>query len=185
MMPEISLNILDVTENSVRAGASRIEVFVDADTARDSLTVTIRDNGCGMTAEQVAQVTDPFFTTRKTRRIGLGVPFFKLSAEQTGGSFRIESEPGAGTTVTAVYVLSSIDRMPLGDIGGTMKQLIVMHEDRDFTLRLSLDGRSFTLDTAEFREVLEGIPFSTPDVQAYIDEYLKENISETLDGTVL
>ena len=94
MMPEISLNILDVAENSTRAKASLVEITVDADTASDRLTIVIKDNGCGMTEEQVAQVTDPFFTSRTTRKVGLGVPFFKYAAESTGGSFSIESRPG-------------------------------------------------------------------------------------------
>jgi len=92
MMPEISLNILDVAQNSVKAGATLIELSVDCSHATDRITVTIADNGCGMTPEQVAQVEDPFFTTRTTRKVGLGVPFFKLAALSTGGDFSIKSE---------------------------------------------------------------------------------------------
>ena len=114
MMPEIAMNILDVAENSVRAGASLIRITVDISRELDRLNIVIEDNGCGMTAEQVAHVTDPFFTTRTTRKVGLGVPFFKMAAESTGGSFSIESVPGQGTVVTAVFGLSHIDRMPLG-----------------------------------------------------------------------
>lgn len=123
-MPEISLNILDVAENSTRAGASLVEITVDADTVSDRLTIVIKDNGCGMTREQVSQVTDPFFTSRTTRKVGLGVPFFKYAAESTGGSFSIESRLGEGTEVTAVFVLSHIDRMPLGDITSTIHTLM-------------------------------------------------------------
>ena len=115
MMPEISLNILDVAENSTRAKASLVEITVDTDVAADTLTVVIKDDGCGMTEEQVAQVIDPFYTSRTTRKVGLGVPFFKYAAESTGGSFFIRSQVGVGTVVTAVFVLSHIDRMPLGD----------------------------------------------------------------------
>lgn len=103
MMPEISLNILDVAENSVRAGASLIEIGVSVQTEEDTLTVVIKDDGCGMSAEQVEKVQDPFYTTRTTRRVGLGVPFFKQAAESTGGSFSIMSELGKGTVVTAVF----------------------------------------------------------------------------------
>ena len=92
MMPEIALNVLDIAQNSVRAEASLIQISVDVDEAADTLTITIEDNGCGMTAEQTARVTDPFFTTRTTRKIGLGVPFFKMAAESTGGSFSIQSD---------------------------------------------------------------------------------------------
>ena len=113
MMPELSLNILDVTQNSVTAGANLIKINISASTADDRLTISISDNGCGMTEEQVKNVTDPFFTSRTTRKVGLGIPFFKMAAELTGGSFRIESKVGEGTTTTAVFGLSSIDRMPL------------------------------------------------------------------------
>ena len=156
MMTEISLNILDVAENSTRAGASLVTISVEADFSSDRLTVVIDDNGSGMTPEQVEQVTDPFFTSRSTRKVGLGVPFFKFAAESTGGSFTITSEPGVGTTVTAVFVLSHIDRMPLGDINTTIHTLIVYHPETDFLYQYRYNGRSFTLDTREFKEILEG-----------------------------
>ena len=184
MMTELSLNVLDVAENSTRAGASLVEITVDADTAKDQLTIVIRDDGCGMTAEQVSRVTDPFYTSRTTRKVGLGVPFFKYAAESTGGSFAIESQPGAGTTVTAVFGLSHIDRMPLGDINGTIHTLIVYHPDTDFLYTYRYDGREFSLDTREFRQILEGVPFDTPEVSAYILEYLTENKQETDGGAV-
>lgn len=184
MMPEISLNILDVAENSTRAGASLVEITVDADPEADRLTVTIADNGCGMTEEQVARVTDPFFTSRTTRKVGLGVPFFKYAAESTGGTFTITSQTGVGTTVIAVFVLSHIDRMPLGDITSTIHTLIVYHPETDFLYRYVYNGASFTLDTREFREVLGDVPFDTPEISEYIREYLAENKQET-DGGVI
>ena len=184
-MTEISLNILDVAENSTRAGASLVTISVSADTAADRLTVIIDDDGCGMTEEQVAHVTDPFFTTRTTRKVGLGVPFFKYAAESTGGSFTIQSQPGVGTTVTAVFVLSHIDRMPLGDISSTIHTLVVYHPDTDFRYIYEYDGKSFTLDTREFREILGDVPFDTPEISSYIMEYLTENKLETDGGASL
>ena len=184
-MTEISLNILDVAENSTRAGASLVTIPVSADTAADRLTVIIDDDGCGMTEEQVAHVTDPFFTTRTTRKVGLGVPFFKYAAESTGGSFTIQSQPGVGTTVTAVFVLSHIDRMPLGDISSTIHTLVVYHPDTDFRYIYEYDGKSFTLDTREFREILGDVPFDTPEISSYIMEYLTENKLETDGGASL
>jgi len=184
MMTEISLNILDVAENSTRAKASLVQISVDADTASDRLTVIIEDDGCGMTDEQVAKVIDPFFTSRTTRKVGLGVPFFKYAAESTGGSFEIRSEPGVGTVVTAVFVLSHIDRMPLGDITSTIHTLVVYHPDTDFLYRYSYNGHSFTLDTREFRQILGDVPFDTPEISEYIREYLTENKQET-DGGAL
>lgn len=182
MMPEISLNILDVAENSTRAGASLVSILVEADFPADLLTVTISDNGCGMTKEQVERVTDPFFTSRTTRKVGLGVPFFKLAAESAGGSFSIQSEPGKGTVVTAVFRLSHIDRMPLGDISATIHQLAVYHPQTDFVYQYRYNDKSFTMDTREFRNILGDIPFDTPEISAYILEFLKENKLETDGG---
>lgn len=183
MMPEISLNILDVAENSVRAGADLIRITVSVKPEDDTLTVVIADDGCGMTKEQERQVTDPFYTTRTTRRVGLGVPFFKQAAEGTGGSFRIESEKGKGTTVTAVFGLSHIDRMPLGDISSTIHTLIVFNEKIDFVYTYRYDDRSFTLDTREMRAILgTDVSFAGPEVSAFIREYLETNKAETDGG---
>ena len=135
---------------------------MDVDEAADTLTITIEDNGCGMTKEQVSHVTDPFFTTRTTRKIGLGVPFFKMAAESTGGSFAIQSEPGTGTKVTAVFGLSHIDRMPLGDMSMTVHNLMVYHEEVDFRYRYACDGREFVLDTREMKEMLGDVPLHSP-----------------------
>lgn len=184
MMPEISLNILDVAENSTRAGAKLVTVTVDADVLNDRLTVLIGDDGCGMTPEQVSRVTDPFFTSRTTRKVGLGVPFFKLAAESAGGSFEIRSAPGKGTEVKAVFGLSHIDRMPLGDISTTMHTLIVYHPDTDFVYTYRYNGSGFTLDTREFREILGDVPFGEPEVSSYIMEYLTENKNEADGGAV-
>ncbi|MCD8224611.1 MAG: ATP-binding protein [Clostridiales bacterium] len=184
MMTEISLNILDIAENSTRAGASLVQIFVETDTAADRLTVTIADNGCGMTAEQIAQVTDPFFTSRDTRKVGLGVPFFQYAAESTGGSFHIESEVNVGTTVTAVFVPSHIDCMPLGDINSTIHTLIVCHPGTDFYYRYRYDDRTFMLDTREFRQILGDVPLDAPEISDYIRDYLAENQKETDGGAV-
>ena len=161
-----------------------VTISVEADFSSDRLTVVIDDNGSGMTPEQVEQVTDPFFTSRSTRKVGLGVPFFKFAAESTGGSFTITSEPGVGTTVTAVFVLSHIDRMPLGDITSTIHTLVVYHPDTEFLYRYRYNDRSFVLDTREFREVLDGVPFDTPEISEYIKDYLTENKLETDKGAI-
>ena len=124
-MQELSLNVLDIAQNSVRAGARLIEIMVDEQPESDTMTITVADDGCGMTPEQAAHVTDPFFTTRTTRRVGLGVPFLKMAAEMTGGGLTIETAPGRGTTVRAVFGLTHIDRMPLGDIAATICSLLL------------------------------------------------------------
>lgn len=181
-MTELSLNVLDIAENSTKAGAALVTITVAADTAADRLYITIEDNGCGMTEEQVNRVTDPFYTTRTTRKVGLGVPFFKQAAEGTDGSFSITSTPGVGTTVCAEFGLSHIDRMPLGDINATIHTLILMHPNCDFLYRYRYNEREFTLDTREFREILGDIPFDQPEISAYIKDYLAENEAEVNQG---
>jgi anti-sigma regulatory factor (Ser/Thr protein kinase) len=185
MMPEIALNVLDIAQNSVRAKASLIQITVDVSQPDDTLTITIEDDGCGMTQEQVAHVEDPFFTTRTTRKIGLGVPFFKMAAISTGGSFSIDSEPGRGTVVTAVFGLSHIDRMPLGDINGTIHTLITFNTQIDFVYIYRFNDQSFTLDTREFKNILDGVPLDVPEVSQYIREFLNENKQETDGGTFI
>ena len=184
-MPEISLNVLDVAENSIRANADLVKITVDIQESTDTLAITFEDNGCGMSEEQIAKVEDPFFTTRTTRKVGLGIPFFKMAAESTGGSFSISSTLGVGTVTKAVFGLSHIDRMPLGDITGTIHTLITFNTQTDFIYTYIFNDKSFVLDTREFKEVLGGIPLDTPDVSAYIKEYLKENKDETDGGTVI
>ncbi len=181
-MTELSLHVLDVAENSTKAKASLVTISVEIKSTDDEIIISIIDDGCGMTAEQVTKVTDPFYTTRTTRKVGLGVPFFKMAAEATGGNFSIQSEPGVGTTVRAVFGLSHIDRMPLGDMNATIHQLIVMHPECDFLYIYKYDDRQFTLDTREFKEILGDIPFDVPEVSAYLKQYLSENESEVNQG---
>ena len=174
-MRELSLNVMDVAQNSVRAEASLITIDVSESDKNDNLTISISDNGCGMTEEQVKQTIDPFFTTRTTRKVGLGVPLFKMSAEQTGGSFSIESEVGKGTVTTASYVKSHVDMTPLGDINSTVEILIRCNPDIDFVFNHSTDNGSFTLDTRELREVLgDDVSLDTPDVLEWINAFLEE-----------
>lgn len=174
-MRELSLNVMDVAQNSVRAEATLVRISVTESENDDRLTIVIADDGCGMTQDQVQQVIDPFFTTRTTRKVGLGVPLFKLSAEQTGGSFDIQSEQGVGTTTTASYVKSHVDMTPLGDINSTVRILIQCNPQIDFLYTYTTDNGSFSLDTRELREVLGDVSLDTPDVLEWITEYLEEN----------
>ena len=178
-MQEISLNILDVAQNSISAKASLVSILID--TVEKMMTVIIEDNGCGMTDEQVRRVTDPFYTTRKTRSVGLGVPLFKMAAEMSGGEFEIKSEVGKGTTVKAVFDTSNVDCMPLGDINATISSLIQLNPDIDFRYRRSVDGREFELDTRQLREILSGVPLNTPEVTVFIADFLKENTTEIIE----
>lgn len=181
-MKELSLNILDVAENSVKAGATLTEILLEE---KDGvLTLTIRDDGCGMTEEQVKAVIDPFYTTRTTRSVGLGVPLLKLAAEQTDGSFSITSKAQAdspddhGTTVTATFHTAHIDFTPLGDVGATMLTLIQGHPDTDFYFSHTTAHGTVTLDTREIRAVLDGVPLNTYDVIKWMEEYLREQYLE-------
>lgn len=174
-MQELSLNVLDIVQNSISAKASLIFISVEESTEHHKLVITIADNGCGMTREQTERVTDPFYTTRTTRKIGMGVPLFKMMSEMTGGCFSIESEVGKGTTVRAEFNTESVDCLPLGDMETTVFALITMNCSVDFVYTDRLDGREFVLDTREFRKVLDGVPFDNPDVSAFIREFLTEN----------
>ena len=180
-MKELSLNILDVTENSVKAGATLTEILLNEENGM--LTLVIKDNGCGMSPEVLQNVTNPFYTTRTTRNVGLGVPLLKMAAEQTGGSFSIESktqESGAdhGTTVTAVFDTTHIDFTPLGDVIASVTTLIQGHPDTDFLFCHKVDGREVGLDTRQLREILEGVPLSSYEVIKWIEEYLREQYQD-------
>ncbi len=180
-MRELSLHILDLAQNSLTAGASRLDILVAIDHGRDEIVITLSDNGKGMTPDFVQRVVSPCTTTRTTRKVGLGIPMFKANAELTGGSFAIESEPGLGTTLKAVFVLSSIDRPPLGDLAATMISLVVSNPAFHFHLDYSVDGTSFVFDTKEIMGVLDGVPLDTPEVVSWMGEYLKEGM-EALHG---
>ena len=182
-MKELSLNILDIAQNSIKAGAKHIDITITEDA--ETMTVLVADDGCGMTEEQVASVVDPFFTTRTTRKVGLGIPFYKYAAESTGGSFSITSKVGIGTEVRAEFVLSHVDRMPLGDMCGTMHTLITFNTHIDFVYTYRVDDRSFVLDTREFKEILEGVPLDEPEVSGYIETFLIENTAEVNQGIIL
>ena len=178
-MKELSLNILDIAENSVKARASLTQILLN-ETA-NTLTLTIADDGCGMDAETVRRVTDPFYTTRTTRLVGLGLPLLKLEAEMTAGTLDVVSRHEAefpdnhGTTVTAVFHTDHIDCPPLGDVIATMTTLIQGHPDTDFLFRHDREGReSVELDTRELRLVLEDVPLDSYEVLQWIDGFLKE-----------
>ena len=131
-----------------------------------------------MTPEQVAKLSDPFFTTRTTRKVGMGIPLFRQSAEQSGGSLTVESEPGLGTTVKAVFGLTNIDRPPLGDVANALILTVSANEDRDFVFDFTRDGHGYRFDTVEVREALDGLPMSSPQIIRMLTEMVSENIAE-------
>lgn len=177
--------MLDVAQNSISAGASLIEIEILRDTAEHKLFIGIYDNGCGMTEEQTRQVMDPFFTTRTTRKVGMGIPLFKLAAEQTGGSLEIESEVGKGTRVKTVFNTDSIDFTPLGDINSTIITLITMNTDRDFIYTFGIDNKKFILSTSELKSILGGVPLSEPEVAAWIKDYIEEQTENICGGVII
>ena len=179
-MQELSMNVLDVTENSVSAGSTLTYITLNIDTMQNLQTLTISDNGKGMSEDMVNNVTDPFCTTRKTRKVGLGLPFLKMAAEMTGGSMTIESQLGKGTTVTAHFVLDSIDLMPIGDMASSIAGLIQCNPNIDFVYTVSKDGESFTADTREIKQTLDGVAVSEPAVAVWIREFLQENTDSVL-----
>lgn len=176
-MKELSLNILDITKNSVSAGAANILISLDTDAA-GILTLRIVDDGCGMSEETVRSVTDPFYTTRTTRKVGMGIPLLKLAAEQAGGELRITSstdKDSHGTKVEATFDTKSIDFMPIGDIASTVSVLIGGSPDIDFEFIDRTPEREVKLDTKELRAVLgEGISLAEPEIQIWITDYLNE-----------
>ena len=177
-MKELSLNILDIAKNSTKAGATLVEILIEE--TKDILTISISDNGHGMTREILESVTSPFSTSRTTRKVGMGIPLFKFAAEQTGGSLKIESKhkdeyPDAhGTTTSASFYKNHIDFTPLGDVTSSIVTLIQGNPDIDFRFYHKTEGGVVSLDTREIREVLEEVPLNSFDVLSWIEENLTE-----------
>ena len=184
-MKELSLNILDIVENSVKAKATLTEILLHEQ--GNLLTVTIRDDGCGMDEETLKSVTNPFYTTRTTRKVGLGIPLYKLAAEQTGGEVSITStvdrKDGSehGTCVVATFYTDHVDFAPLGDIISTVVTLVQGHPDTDFLFVHEREGKeTVSLDTRAMREVLgEEVPLDTFEVIVWIRDVLQEQYEIT------
>ncbi len=181
-MDELSLYVLDITMNSVRAGADEITVSLTED--GEWLTFSVVDNGCGMSAEQVAKLSNPFFTTRKTRKVGLGVPFLTMLAEMTGGGVNIVSVPESesddhGTTITAKFNKNHIDFIPLGDIVSTVTTLIQGSPSVNFTFVHEMPGGRVELSCKALREMLgDEISLAEPEILSWIGGYLREQYEE-------
>lgn len=172
------MNLLDLAQNCVRANASLVQITVSEDPALELAVITIADDGHGMTPEQLERVTDPFFTTRTTRRVGLGVPLFKMSAELSGGGLEISSTPGKGTRVQASFGLRHIDRMPMGDIASTYCALLQGSPDIEFVYTHTHGSKSFCVDTRQLREVLDGVALNEPPVLEFITQMINEGLAE-------
>jgi K+-sensing histidine kinase KdpD len=171
---DLSLHILDIAENAVEAGATRIEIAVSEDSLRDLLVIAVSDNGRGMDPATLRRVLDPFLTTRTTRRVGLGLPLLRESARSANGDLTIHSTPHRGTTVTASFQLSHIDRRPLGDIAQTITTLVAARPQMELLYRHNRDSRSVALTTEEIRRHIDGAAMSNPEVLTFIREYIRQ-----------
>jgi hypothetical protein len=173
---EISLHILDIAENSVNADADRITIEIVENIKNDKLTVSISDNGKGMSEDTVAVISDPFITTRRTRRVGLGIPFFKAAAEACNGYLTIQSKLGEGTKVVVEFQHSHIDRMPLGDIEDTLTNLFIGYPQVDWRFVYQAQDKSFVLDGQEIKAILGDVPLSEPSIINFIRTQIHEGI---------
>lgn len=175
-MRELALHLLDIAENSVAADASDILITVDEDSIRDCLRMSVEDNGRGMDEDMVARVTDPFVTSRTTRKVGLGIPLLKAAAEGCNGYLRINSARGKGTRLEVEFQRSHIDRMPLGDLVGTWFELLVAWPQVHWTFRYRAEGQEFLFDDAPVKNELGDVSLSEPAILTYLRETLQAGI---------
>lgn len=175
-MKDLSMHIMDILQNSTRAGATKIELSILEDPNTDFLTIVFKDNGSGMSEEMLKQVLNPFFTTRTTRKVGLGLSLIKQNAELTGGTLEIESELQVGTTVTVKFGLAHLDRPPMGDLAGTIVLTASAYPDIRFIVHYQTQSIDYTFDTDEINEALDGTSIQEPEIIQYLIEMFRENI---------
>ncbi len=184
-MRDLSLHLLDLAENSVRAEASLITIGVHVDDKK-WITLTILDDGCGMDPELLERVMSPFGTTRSTRKVGLGIPLMAQNARLTGGDLTLESKPGEGTKLTATLDGNSIDCLPLGDLAGTIVTLVSANPDKpDFLLECASPKGSMSFDTREIRQVLGDVKLNEPEISVWILESIREELQPIFGGVIL
>ena len=181
-MKDLAMHIIDIIQNSIEAGADTVRLEITENTADDRFTIEITDNGRGMDQELLAKVTDPFFTSRQTRRVGLGIPLFKAAAERCDGHLALDSTPGKGTKLTAVFRHSHIDRAPLGNIIDTVVNLVAASPELNFDFSHQTGDREITFDAAELRKKLEDVPLNNPAVINWIKNYFVEGYREEVCG---
>ncbi|HHU82787.1 MAG TPA: ATP-binding protein [Firmicutes bacterium] len=177
-MKDLALHILDLVQNSLRAGAQLIEIHLVEEAGKDLLHVTVEDDGKGIPAGTLEKVMDPFYTTRTSRRVGLGLPLFEAAARRSGGSLAVTSTPGRGTRLEATFQLRHWDRPPLGDMAETILTLLAANPEVDFVYRQKLSGKEFTFDTRQIKAVLDEVPINHPEVIGYLRRELRNNVNE-------
>lgn len=175
-MPDIAMHLLDIVFNSIRAKATLIKIYINESIKEDKIECRVEDNGCGMDEKTVEAVQNPFFTTRTTRDVGLGIPLFKEGALQTGGSFQLNSEVGHGTVIEVSYVKSHLDCPSMGDLQETIVTLIQADASIEYELVYTWDEGCFEMKTTEIKEILDGVPINEPDIILWLKEYIKEGI---------
>jgi anti-sigma regulatory factor (Ser/Thr protein kinase) len=175
-MKELAEHILDIANNSFRAKASLIEISITEDIENDLYTLEIKDNGSGIPADMVEKVCDPFYTSRTTRKVGLGLPLLKMNTEQAEGHFSLSSEVGAGTSVKAVFKHKHVDRPAIGDIEGVLSMLAATDPKIDVVYIHTNQSNDYIFDTREIKKELEDIPLTNPEVMRFIKEMIRENL---------
>jgi hypothetical protein len=176
-MKELSLHLLDIAENSINANASHVTICIDENTLEDRLTMSVKDNGHGMTPEMALRIVDPFTTSRTTRKVGLGIPLLKAAAEMCNGFLKINSQPGEGTELIVQFQRSHIDRMPLGDMAGTILHLVVGSPTTQWTFKYKVNDTNFEFDDQIIKAELDGIPLSEPMVLSFIRNEISNGIN--------
>ncbi|HPD55971.1 MAG TPA: ATP-binding protein [Smithellaceae bacterium] len=177
-MLELAAHILDIAENSIRAGAKIVEIEIDENDAKDLLCVKINDNGSGMTKEEMEKIHDPFYTTKKVRRVGLGIPLLNDAAQRAGGKLIIKSEKGLGTSVEATFQLSHLDRQPMGNITTTLLALVAGNSSIDFLYKHRHNDRQFIFDTRQIRKEIDDLPINHPEILKYIRGVISEGLQD-------
>ncbi len=177
-MKDLALHILDLVQNSISAGAGLIQIDILESVSENLFAIAISDNGRGMPASVLEQVRDPFYTSRTTRKVGMGIPLFEQTARQSGGTLEISSNPGEGTRVEARMVHDHIDRPVLGDIGGVISMLAGANPETDFVYTHNKNGNRYAFDTREVKAILEDVPLSELSVIKSMKEMIQENLVE-------
>jgi hypothetical protein len=177
---ELSLHLLDIVRNAVEAGGSRIEITIEEDLKKDVLCMEVSDNGKGMSKDQMAMVLDPFYTTRKTRQIGLGLPLLLEACRRCEGNLEIFSDPGKGTRIQATFRHSHIDRAPLGNLPSVLMALVLSENAVDWIYIHRVNGEAFQLDSYEIKKELGEIPLTHPKVRHWLLDVLVEGENSLL-----
>lgn len=177
-MRDLSLHILDIAQNSIRAEATCIKLIIEENISKNLFEIVIEDNGIGMEDVIKESVTNPFTTTRTSRKVGLGIPFLKQICEECEGSLSIESEKGKGTIIKALMRHDHIDRLPLGEIDKTLKTLIMARPQIHYIYKHTYNHKTFNFDTEEIKQVLEGVAIDDLDILKWIEEYIRSQLEE-------